>query len=710
MNIWLKDRVAVSCGEPTISQLLALPKLEITKFDGDPQQYLYFMSIFEETVEKVAHTDDVKLTHLLQQTTGRAHDAVKSCSFIGGSTGYKEAKQILKERFGSDYLIAEGTIRDLRGHKPAHTASAIQKLADDTANAERILKSLNQLSLIDTQCTIIDIVERLSHSFRNDWRKRAIKLRQKTGIYPVFHDLVVFLKILADSVNDPVYGTKNSASRSFSAATCAHIKVQLPDETSRPKIINSSKCPKCGGSHRLFYCNNFEVLHPAERLSFVIHNKLCENCFSDSHVAIDCVRNSVCSVPGCGKKHSRYLHIDSVKNCHVNIKNTVFMPTVPVIINNAFKTRVLLDTASTNSFVSRNAIATFVITGETVSHELCTLSHVDNKLSEIVEIRLQSIVSDDYVSCFAYVVDSIPVSSPEVDTQRFSHFQDLPLNDDIESVDVLIGQDCSEALIPLEVRKGKKCEPFATRTMLGWSVNGSAHHGTPSSAVISNFVSATPLEENIQQPWNIDNDYVPLKFLPPEDRHVIAVCDSNNRSDDGYYELPITYADASSTMLDNTNQHFPSLKSIDPLLMMRVMFDQDNEHIQELMHKGYAEVVTLHMVAERDKKACCVPHHGARKNGFQQQRYTMADVEAIFNQAETYEYDHNVINFLWKNASGEVVHYRMKSHIFGVVWCVTCVFDTLTLISPIIVNGKLKPPDSNYNGMEKAHQVLVNNG
>ena len=53
VNIWLKDRVTVSCGEPKISQLLALPKLEITKFDGDPQQYLYFMSIFEETVERL---------------------------------------------------------------------------------------------------------------------------------------------------------------------------------------------------------------------------------------------------------------------------------------------------------------------------------------------------------------------------------------------------------------------------------------------------------------------------------------------------------------------------------------------------------------------------------------------------------------------------------------------------------------------------------
>ena len=130
------------------------------------------------------------------------------------------------------------------------------------------------------------------------------------GMYPVFHDLVAFLRNLADSVNDPVYGTTNTSSRSFSAATCADVKVQLPNEMNRPKTGSSSKCPKYGGSHRLFYCNNFKAMCPVERLCFVIHNKLYENCFSDSHVAINCVRNSVCSVPGCGKKHSRYLHID----------------------------------------------------------------------------------------------------------------------------------------------------------------------------------------------------------------------------------------------------------------------------------------------------------------------------------------------------------------------------------------------------------------
>ena len=180
---------------------------------------------------------------------------------------------------------------------------------------------------------------------------------------------------------------------------------------------------------------------------------------------------------------------------------------------------------------------------------------------------------------------------------KFSHFQDLPLTDYIESVDVLVGQDCAEALIPLEVRKGKKGEPFATRTILGWSLNGPAHHGTLSPAVIAHFVSATPLEE-IQQLWNIDNDYEPLKCLTPKYCHVIAVCDSNYRSDDGHYELPIPCNDATSRMPDNVHQSLPRLKFIDLSLMIMGLIVHYNKYMQELIHKGDAEVVSLHMVDE----------------------------------------------------------------------------------------------------------------
>jgi hypothetical protein len=39
-------------------------------------------------------------------------------------------------------------------------------------------------------------------------------------------------------------------------------------------------------------------------------------------------------------------------------------------------------------------------------------------------------------------------------------------------VNLLIDQDVPQALVPLEVRKGGKREPYAVRTALGWTTNG----------------------------------------------------------------------------------------------------------------------------------------------------------------------------------------------------------------------------------------------
>jgi hypothetical protein len=49
----------------------------------------------------------------------------------------------------------------------------------------------------------------------------------------------------------------------------------------------------------------------------------------------------------------------------------------------------------------------------------------------------------------------------------------LPLKYISQDVDILIGQDHAEALVPLDVRKGNAGEPFAVKSILGWTLNGS---------------------------------------------------------------------------------------------------------------------------------------------------------------------------------------------------------------------------------------------
>ena len=58
-------------------------------------------------------------------------------------------------------------------------------------------------------------------------------------------------------------------------------------------------------------------------------------------------------------------------------------------------------------------------------------------------------------------------------------------------VDLLIGQDNSEALVPLKVLRGNPGDPFSVLTKFGWTLNGVVPGNSPdcvSLCVISNFV------------------------------------------------------------------------------------------------------------------------------------------------------------------------------------------------------------------------------
>jgi len=80
------------------------------------------------------------------------------------------------------------------------------------------------------------------------------------------------------------------------------------------------------------------------------------------------------------------------------------------------------------------------------------------------------------------VVNCIPVYNSGIDVTSYAHLADLrdvvtskPINGHTQ-VDILIGQDHSEALLPLDVRSGVRGQPFAVKYLLGWTLNGKVSH------------------------------------------------------------------------------------------------------------------------------------------------------------------------------------------------------------------------------------------
>ena len=81
-------------------------------------------------------------------------------------------------------------------------------------------------------------------------------------------------------------------------------------------------CVVCGKDHRLFYCEDFKSLMPKDRLKVVKKHRLCFNCLLAGHGSKNCRKTSVCSVSGCGKKHTKFIHVDFNDNSHAPRGNT----------------------------------------------------------------------------------------------------------------------------------------------------------------------------------------------------------------------------------------------------------------------------------------------------------------------------------------------------------------------------------------------------
>ena len=249
----------------------------------------------------------------------------------------------------------------------------------------------------------------------------------------------------------------------------------------------------------LFGCSAFKAMRPSARVDLVKPKKLCFNCLLPGYFSRNCRKDSICTVPGCGKKHTKFVIIDDpvegVQNCTESATQTtslmirsgtvgasasacnVYLPIVPVIVNGSCKTYALLDTGSTNSFITESLAAHLHLVGSDVDYVINLLSSSKNVNCKAVSFSLSTGVDDEsYRVSNVMVIPNIPARYPEcaIDVKKYPHLADLPLcmpSSDTR-VNILLGMDNSRLLMPLEVRANERGpgQPYATRMRLGWSL------------------------------------------------------------------------------------------------------------------------------------------------------------------------------------------------------------------------------------------------
>ena len=524
-------------------------------YDGDPMLYHIFMMSFDQTVDKVADPHH-KLTHLLRFTTGEAHHAIEGCAIIGGIKGYERAREILKSRFGDKNKFSRSIMQHLMKNTAIRNNTELQKLADDLITADLTFDSMSYA--YDSQELILKIVARLSKYHSERWRKYALDYKVEKGDYPKFKAFVKFVQRSAIDANDPIYGyhgyRNESTSNERKARGYSHLATGGKAENLHKKNHN---CPKCKGQHRLYLCDAFKSVDVNARLTFVKENHLCFNCLFGNHCVSNCRSPVRCTI--CKRKHNTLLHVtefnvsDNVSphipfvgvpvnyngspgvesgqntiqavsnlsshtsectddlNRLMSTSNDIMLPLIGVTVNDKIFTYALLDSASTHTFVTTDLVSVLALKGTKTKLNLSTMNKNGEIRTRFFPLKLSSDDGKYFNIPRAYEVSNIPVPRV-IRPEYYPHLYNIP-NADPSNVTILIGQDCSECLIPLKVRRGQPGEPYAMKTMLGWCVCGPVSSGNVTNSGVSMLISADQ-HKNIQDLWEMDQEGTSYEGIP----------------------------------------------------------------------------------------------------------------------------------------------------------------------------------------------------
>ena len=109
---------------------------------------------------------------------------------------------------------------------------------------------------------------------------------------------------VATSPSDSPAAKKTPASRKHKQEDSSSKGAAYYNECSLSQI-----CPLCSQQHTLFGFSKFKDLRVEERINVAKENRLCFNCLRVGfYISSSCRLDRTCSVPGCGQKHTKFLH------------------------------------------------------------------------------------------------------------------------------------------------------------------------------------------------------------------------------------------------------------------------------------------------------------------------------------------------------------------------------------------------------------------
>lgn len=127
---------------------------------------------------------------------------------MNATTGFAEAKRLLKHHFGDDFKITTAYIEKALNWNSIRTddGKALHSYALYLRNCGNAVQDLPYMTELELPSNMKQLVSKLLFKLREKWRSTVCDVTERTQQRPRFHDLIKFIERQAKIIQDPVFG------------------------------------------------------------------------------------------------------------------------------------------------------------------------------------------------------------------------------------------------------------------------------------------------------------------------------------------------------------------------------------------------------------------------------------------------------------------------------------------------------------------------
>ena len=236
----------------------------------------------------------------------------------------------------------------------------------------------------------------------------------------------------------------------------------------------------------------------------------------------------------------------------VNLK---VLPVRVVSGDSCYVTYAMLDDCSDVSLCTDRLVESLGLKGASREYHLTTVNGEGKHQGKEVSLVIESLDEQEQLHIEkAWTVKTIQVSADNVprksDIHGYSHLEGLEFPEiSCQNIDLLIGANVPEAFWNLGDRRGKKKEPYAVKTPLGWTLIGPVGRQSEHSSFHVNFTSSRSkdmdIQKSLQRLWNMDFPEASFSTEPTlsiQDKQALHIMNTTvKKQTSGHYQLSLPW-------------------------------------------------------------------------------------------------------------------------------------------------------------------------